>query len=62
MPTRGRRGGSGRFIPAVAMAAAILAPGLASAQAISGTVTDATGAVLPGLTVEARSQIGRAHV
>jgi hypothetical protein len=30
-------------------------PSLATAQAISGTVTDTTGAVLPGVTVEARS-------
>ena len=33
----------------------LLAPGLASAQAIGGTVTDTTGGVLPGVTVEARS-------
>ena len=32
-----------------------LLPGLASAQAIGGTVTDETGGVLPGVTVEARS-------
>ena len=43
------------FLPAAAIAAALLAPGVAGAQAISGTVTDATGAVLPGVTVEARS-------
>ncbi len=33
----------------------LLLPALASAQAIGGTVTDATRAVLPGVTVEARS-------
>ncbi|MYI74702.1 MAG: carboxypeptidase regulatory-like domain-containing protein, partial [Acidobacteria bacterium] len=33
----------------------LLAPGLAEAQQIGGTVTDATGGVLPGVTVEARS-------
>ena len=33
----------------------LLGPGLASAQQIGGTVTDATGGVLPGVTVEARS-------
>ena len=33
----------------------LLVPGLASAQAIGGTVTDTTGGVLPGVTVEARS-------
>ena len=33
----------------------LLLPGLASAQAIGGTVTDTTGGVLPGVTVEARS-------
>ena len=32
-----------------------LAPAIAAAQQIGGTVTDATGAVLPGVTVEARS-------
>lgn len=38
-------------------AVVLLVPGLASAQnaAISGTVTDTTGGVLPGVTVEARS-------
>ena len=33
----------------------VLVPSLASAQAISGTVTDTTGGVLPGVTVEAES-------
>ena len=33
----------------------VLLPSLAGAQAISGTVTDTTGGVLPGVTVEARS-------
>ncbi len=33
----------------------LLAPAFAHAQAIGGTVTDTTGAVLPGVTVEARS-------
>ena len=33
----------------------LLLPALASAQAIGGTVTDTTGGVLPGVTVEARS-------
>jgi carboxypeptidase family protein len=33
----------------------LLAPRVTSAQAISGTVTDTTGSVLPGVTVEARS-------
>ncbi len=39
------------------LAALALAPGAAVAQeaAISGTVTDATGLVLPGVTIEARS-------
>ena len=32
-----------------------LAPGAASAQTIGGTVSDETGGVLPGVTVEARS-------
>jgi hypothetical protein len=38
-----------------AIACVVLAPSLASAQAIGGTVTDTTGGVLPGVTVEARS-------
>ena len=33
----------------------LAAPGIGSAQQIGGAVTDATGAVLPGVTVEARS-------
>src|SRR5262245_58489021 len=33
----------------------LVVPGLAAAQEIGGTVTDSTGAVLPGVTVEARS-------
>lgn len=37
------------------IALSLLVPGLASAQAIGGAVTDATGGVLPGVTVEARS-------
>ena len=38
----------------------VIAPGLAAAQdaALSGTVTDTTGLVLPGVTVEARSAAG----
>ena len=43
------------FGPLAAIACVVLVPSLASAQAIGGTVTDATGAVLPGVTVEARS-------
>jgi hypothetical protein len=37
------------------MAFLVLLPGLAAGQQIAGTVTDATGAVLPGVTVEVRS-------
>ena len=40
---------------AAVIAFPILVPSLASAQAIGGTVTDTTGGVLPGVTVEARS-------
>src|SRR3989441_6741705 len=39
----------------VLIAGLLLAPGVTSAQSISGTVTDATGNILPGVTVEARS-------
>jgi hypothetical protein len=47
----------GRHVWLVALAAGIvcLVPSLASAQQIGGTVTDPSGAVLPGVTVEARS-------
>ncbi len=38
-----------------ASACLLLLPALAHAQAIGGTVSDSTGAVLPGVTVEARS-------
>src|SRR3954470_15404289 len=39
-------------------AAALLAPGIASAQsAISGLVSDTSGAILPGVTVEAKSPV-----
>ncbi|MYI75385.1 MAG: carboxypeptidase regulatory-like domain-containing protein, partial [Acidobacteria bacterium] len=47
-----------RFTVALVVAASaclLLLPGLAHAQAIGGTVSDSTGAVLPGVTVEARS-------
>ena len=37
------------------IAGLLLTPAVTSAQEIGGTVTDATGAVLPGVTVEARS-------
>ena len=40
---------------AAASVACLLAPTLARAQAIGGTVSDSTGGVLPGVTVEARS-------
>ncbi|MYH27833.1 MAG: TonB-dependent receptor [Acidobacteria bacterium] len=49
----------------LALAATLLAPGLAGAQdsgTISGTVTDATGFVLPGVTVEARDAAGVGEV
>ena len=46
----------GMFLTRAAVIAfPILVPSLASAQAIGGTVTDTTGGVLPGVTVEARS-------
>ena len=43
------------FAAAVGVACLLLAPTLARAQAIGGTVSDTTGGVLPGVTVEARS-------
>ena len=43
------------FVAAVATASFLLAAAAAHAQQIGGTVTDATGGVLPGVTVDARS-------
>ncbi len=43
------------FQGAVLMAAAVLLPVLAHAQSIAGVVRDPSGAVLPGVTVEAAS-------
>ena len=42
-------------------AAVVYATGVANAQdaTISGTVTDATGSILPGVTVEARGRGGQ---
>ena len=42
-------------ILALALACPLFVPGLVRAQAIGGAVTDATGGVVPGVTVEARS-------
>ncbi len=44
--------------------AVVYAPGVANAQdtTISGTVTDATGSILPGVTVEARDAAGSGQV
>ncbi len=44
-----------RGVGVFVVAGLLLAPTVTSAQAISGTVTDATGSVLPGVSVEARS-------
>lgn len=41
----------------VGSACLLLFPTAAVAQQIGGTITDATGAVLPGVTVEARSPV-----
>ena len=42
---------------ALVMCMFMLLPGTASAQAIGGAVTDTTGGVLPGVTVQARSPV-----
>jgi hypothetical protein len=42
-------------VGSVVIVSLLLAPAVASAQGIAGTVTDTTGSVLPGVTVEARS-------
>ena len=50
---------------ALVLTAALCAPGIANAQdeaSIAGTVTDATGLILPGVTVEARDEAGTTQV
>jgi len=49
---RDRRTG---LVAVLGLASLLLVPALTSAQQIGGTVTDTTGAALPGVTVEARS-------
>ena len=46
------------------LAVGVFAPGVASAQdaTIAGTVTDTTGGILPGVTVDARDAAGRSQV
>src|SRR6188474_2887623 len=44
-----------RFAKAVLVAAVVLLPTLVQAQSLAGTVRDASGAVLPGVTIEAAS-------
>jgi hypothetical protein len=46
-----------QFTKAAVLAAIVLLPTLAHAQALAGTVRDASGAVLPGVTVEATSPV-----
>src|SRR5678816_2185653 len=45
------------FTKAVLVTAVVLLPTLASAQALAGIARDASGAVLPGVTVEAASPV-----
>src|SRR5215217_5864974 len=45
------------FAKAVLVAAVVLIPALSHAQSIAGIVRDASGAVLPGVTVEAASPV-----
>jgi hypothetical protein len=45
------------FAKALILAAVVVLPGLAHAQSLAGTVRDASGAVLPGVTVEATSPV-----
>src|SRR5262249_39323189 len=42
---------------ALFLAAIVLLPSLAHAQSLAGTVHDASGAILPGVTVEASSPV-----
>ena len=48
---------AGLYVGVAALAVALLLPVAARAQAIGGTVRDTSGAVLPGVTVEARSPV-----
>ena len=52
------------FTLVLVLAAGVFLPGVARAQdsMISGTVTDATGGILPGVTVEAQDAAGSAQV
>ena len=50
-----RRRWRGNVAAAAVAAVVLLVPSLAMAQQIGGTVSDSTGAVLPGVTVEAAS-------
>src|SRR4026208_1423686 len=45
------------FTKALLVAAIVVLPTLAHAQSLTGTVRDASGAVLPGVTVEAASPV-----
>ena len=45
------------FAKAVLVAAVVLLPALSHAQSLAGTVRDASGGVLPGVTVEAASPV-----
>ena len=45
------------FAKAVLVAAVVLIPALSHAQSLAGTVRDASGGVLPGVTVEAASPV-----
>ena len=60
-----RTGSTDRISLVLALTAALLAPRAASGQeggSIVGTVTDATGLILPGVTVEARDAAGVGEV
>ncbi len=50
-----RRHGRVGLVAAAGVACLLFVPSLAQAQAIGGTAIDSTGAVLPGVNVEARS-------
>jgi hypothetical protein len=45
------------FAKAALVAAVVLLPALSHAQSLAGTVRDASGGVLPGVTVEAASPV-----
>src|SRR5689334_14616742 len=56
-PAKGVNNAMRYVAKAALLAAIVLLPGVVQAQSIAGVVRDASGAVLPGVTVEAASPV-----